>query len=117
MKICWFHLMPHADLPEDFQQKHNSVWVDVDSRLFDPKRAHHMYNDFMDELEFAADCGFDAICVNEHHSNGYGMMPAPNLIASTRARACYGPSATPIWTGGLAGSSSQSYCCAAVRIK
>src|SRR6516162_6697584 len=34
-----------------------------------PARAHHMYNDFMDELEFAAECGFDAVCVNEHHSN------------------------------------------------
>ncbi len=86
MKICWFHLMPYTELPEDFQQKHNSVWVDIDSRLFDPKRAHHMYNDFMDELEFAADCGFDAICVNEHHANGYGLMPSPNLIASTLAR-------------------------------
>ncbi|HJS84181.1 MAG TPA: LLM class flavin-dependent oxidoreductase, partial [Acetobacteraceae bacterium] len=51
-----------------------------------PRRAHHMYNDFMDELEYAADCGFDAICVNEHHSNGYGLMPSPNLIASTLAR-------------------------------
>ena len=24
----------------------------------------------------------DAICVNEHHSNGYGLMPSPNLMAS-----------------------------------
>ena len=45
-----------------------------------------MYNDFMDELEFAAECGFDAICVNEHHSNGYGLMPSPNLVASSLAR-------------------------------
>ena len=45
-----------------------------------------MYNDFMDELEFAAECGFDAVCVNEHHSNGYGLMPSPNLIASSLAR-------------------------------
>jgi alkanesulfonate monooxygenase SsuD/methylene tetrahydromethanopterin reductase-like flavin-dependent oxidoreductase (luciferase family) len=45
-----------------------------------------MYNDFMDELEFAAECGFDAVCVNEHHSNGYGLMPSPNLIASALAR-------------------------------
>ena len=36
-----------------------------------------MYNDFMDELEYAAECGFDAVCVNEHHSNGYGLMPCP----------------------------------------
>ena len=45
-----------------------------------------MYNDFMDELEYAADCGYDAICVNEHHSNGYGLMPSPNLIATSLAR-------------------------------
>ena len=45
-----------------------------------------MYNDFIDELEYAAECGFDAICVNEHHSNGYGLMPSPNLIASALAR-------------------------------
>ena len=67
------------------REKNPSVWVDIHSSLFDPKRAHHMYNDFMDELEFAASCGFDAVCVNEHHSNGYGLMPSPNLIASILA--------------------------------
>jgi len=86
MKLMWFHLMPYTDLPDDFVERHPSVWVDIDSRLFDPAKAHHMYNDFMDELEFAAEIGFDGICVNEHHSNGYGMMPSPNLIAATLAR-------------------------------
>ena len=86
MKSMWFHLMPYTELPDDFKERHPSVWVDIHSSLFDPKRAHHMYNDFMDELEYAAACGFDAICVNEHHSNGYGLMPSPNLIASTLAR-------------------------------
>ena len=86
MKLMWFHLMPYTELPEDFRDTHPSVWVDIHSSLFDPKRAHHMYNDFMDELEYAADCGFDAICVNEHHSNGYGLMPSPNLIATSLAR-------------------------------
>ena len=82
----WFHLMPYTELPDDFRDKNSSVWVDIHSSLFDPRRAHHMYNDFMDELEFAAECGFDAICVNEHHSNGYGLMPSPNLVASSLAR-------------------------------
>ncbi|MGH7060362.1 MAG: LLM class flavin-dependent oxidoreductase, partial [Stellaceae bacterium] len=86
MKLMWFHLMPYTELPEDFREHHPSVWVDIHSSLFDPKRAHLMYNDFMDELEFAAECGFDAVCVNEHHSNGYGLMPSPNLIASALAR-------------------------------
>ena len=86
MKLLWFHLMPYTELPKDFREKNSGVWVDIDSRLFDPERAHFMYNDFMDELEFAAKCGFDAVCVNEHHANGYGLMPSPNLIASSLAR-------------------------------
>ena len=86
MKLMWFHLMPYTELPDDFREKHPSVWVDIHSSLFDPRRAHHMYNDFMDEFEYAAECGFDAVCVNEHHSNGYGLMPSPNLIASSLAR-------------------------------
>lgn len=86
MKLMWFHLMPYTELPDDFRETHPSVWVDIHSSLFDPQRAHHMYNDFMDEMEFAAECGFDAICCNEHHSNGYGLMPSPNLIASALAR-------------------------------
>ncbi len=90
MKLLWFHLMPYTELPDDFREKHPSVWVDIHSSLFDPRRAHHMYNDFMDELEFAAECGFDAVCVNEHHSNGYGLMPSPNLIASSLARRTIG---------------------------
>jgi len=86
MKLMWFHLMPYTELPDDFRDQHPSVWVDIHSSLFDPRRAHLMYNDFMDELEYAAECGFDAVCVNEHHSNGYGLMPSPNLIASALAR-------------------------------
>ncbi len=86
MRLMWFHLMPYTELPDDFREKHRSVWVDIHSSLFDPKRAHLMYNDFMDELEYAAEVGFDAVCVNEHHSNGYGLMPSPNLIASSLAR-------------------------------
>jgi alkanesulfonate monooxygenase SsuD/methylene tetrahydromethanopterin reductase-like flavin-dependent oxidoreductase (luciferase family) len=86
MKLCWFHLMPYTDLPDDFKERHPSVWVDIDSRLFDPVKGHRMYNEFLDELEFAADEGFDGICVNEHHSNAYGLMPSPNLMAASLAR-------------------------------
>ena len=86
MKLLFFHLMPYTELPADFREHHPSIWVDIDSKLFDPQRAHGMYNEFMDELEFAAECGFDGICVNEHHSNGYGLMPSPNLIATSLAR-------------------------------
>ncbi len=86
MKFHWFHLMPYPDLPEDFQQKYRSVWVDVPYSLFDPERGHQVYNEYLDELEYAEQAGFDGICCNEHHSNAYGLMPSPNIIAAALAR-------------------------------
>jgi hypothetical protein len=44
MKPMWFHLMPYTELPEDFRDANPSVWVDIHSSLFDPKRAHSMYS-------------------------------------------------------------------------
>lgn len=86
MKLEMFHLHPYRDLPQDFDEKYRSVWVDVPSHLFDPVKAHQMYNDTLDELEYAASLGFDGICVNEHHQNAYGYMPSPNLMAASLAR-------------------------------
>ena len=86
VKFCWFNLMPWPDLPDDFRSQHRSVWVDIDSKLFDPERANAVYHEYMDQLEFADEMGFDAIGVNEHHQNGYGIMPSPNIIAAGLAR-------------------------------
>ena len=86
MKFHFFHLMPYPELPADFREKNRSVWVDVPSKLFDPAVGHRAYNEYLDELEYAATVGFDGICVNEHHQNAYGMMPSPNLMAAALAR-------------------------------
>ena len=86
MRFTWFNLMPWPHLPDDFREKHRSVWVDIDSRLFDPARANAMYHEYMDQLEYADSLGFDGIGVNEHHQNGYGLMPSPNIIAASLAR-------------------------------
>jgi alkanesulfonate monooxygenase SsuD/methylene tetrahydromethanopterin reductase-like flavin-dependent oxidoreductase (luciferase family) len=86
MNFNWFHLMPYRFLPDDFPQKYRSVWVDVPSQLFDPEQGHHLYHEFLDEMEYAEQVGFDGICCNEHHSNAYGLMPSPNLIAAALTR-------------------------------
>jgi alkanesulfonate monooxygenase SsuD/methylene tetrahydromethanopterin reductase-like flavin-dependent oxidoreductase (luciferase family) len=86
MKFTWFNLMPWPYLPDNFREKHRSVWVDIDSKLFDPEKSHEVYNTYLDLLEYAATLGFDAIGANEHHQNGYGLMPSPNLIAAALAR-------------------------------
>jgi alkanesulfonate monooxygenase SsuD/methylene tetrahydromethanopterin reductase-like flavin-dependent oxidoreductase (luciferase family) len=86
MKFTWFNFMPWPDLPADFRETRRSVWVDIDSRLFDPVKGHAVYNSHLDLLEYAATLGFDGIGVNEHHQNAYGMMPSPNLVAAALAR-------------------------------
>jgi len=86
VKFTWFNLMPWPHLPEDFREKHRSVWVDIDSRLYDPAEGNRVYHEYMDQLEFADSLGFDAMGVNEHHQNAYGLMPSPNLIAASLAR-------------------------------
>src|SRR5262245_60546114 len=86
MKTSWFHLMPYRFLPDDFKEKYRSVWVDVPSALYEPDKGHVLYNEFLDELEYAERVGFDGLCVNEHHSNAYGLMPSPNLMAAALCR-------------------------------
>ena len=86
MKFTWFNLMPWPYLPDDFREKNRSVWVDIDSKLFDPVKSHEVYNTYLDLLEYAAEVGFDAIGVNEHHQTGYGIMPSPNIIAAALSR-------------------------------
>jgi alkanesulfonate monooxygenase SsuD/methylene tetrahydromethanopterin reductase-like flavin-dependent oxidoreductase (luciferase family) len=86
MRFTWFNLMPWPYLPDDFREKNRSVWVDIDQSLYDPVRGHQVYNDYLDLLEYADALGFDGIGVNEHHQNGYGLMPSPNLMAAALTR-------------------------------
>lgn len=86
MKFTYFHLMPYDRLPEDFAEKNRSVWVDIPAGLIDSRRMHTLYNQYLDQIEYAAASGFDAVGVNEHHSNGYGMMSSPNMMGAAVMR-------------------------------
>lgn len=86
MKAVFFHFMPYDGLPENFQQEHRSVWVDIDPGLYDADRGPSLYQQYLTQLEDAARLGFDGLGINEHHANAYGLMPSPNLIAASLAR-------------------------------
>jgi hypothetical protein len=77
MKVFMFHLMPYAYLDMSFSDKYRSAWVVLPNTYFDPQKGHELYNRYLDELELAAELGFDGISVNEHHQNAYGLMPSP----------------------------------------
>jgi len=82
MKFISFHLMPYRPLDLEEAGKHRSAWVVLPNRLYDPVKGADEYERHIDFLVHAESLGFDGLGVNEHHQTAYGMMPAPNLIAS-----------------------------------
>ena len=87
MKFTWFNLMPWPYLPDDFREtaplglgrhpQHALRPPEGPPRL---PRVHGPARVRRDAL------GFDGIGCNEHHQNGYGLMPSPNIIAAGLAR-------------------------------
>jgi alkanesulfonate monooxygenase SsuD/methylene tetrahydromethanopterin reductase-like flavin-dependent oxidoreductase (luciferase family) len=86
MKVFAFHLMPYGALDMSYAEEHSSVWLKLPNSYFDPKEGQILYNRYLDELELAAELGFDGVCVNEHHQNAYGLMPSPVVMAAALAR-------------------------------
>jgi len=82
MKFACFHLMPYRPLDLAAAKAHRSAWVVLPNSFYDPKKGAAEYDSYLDQLVHAEALGFDVIAVNEHHQTAYGMMPAPNLIAS-----------------------------------
>jgi hypothetical protein len=86
VRILAFHLMPYADIDPAFGERYETAWVTLPNTHFDREKGHKLYNRYLDELEYADAAGFDGVCVNEHHQNGYGMMPAPGVMAGALSR-------------------------------
>src|SRR5258705_13143431 len=87
MKVSAFHLMPHRELPQDFEQRYESVWVTPPWwELADARRVGQYYNGAPDQLLYAARAGFDGARTNENHQNAYGVMPSPNLMGGVLAK-------------------------------
>ncbi|RZS84749.1 LLM class flavin-dependent oxidoreductase [Pigmentiphaga kullae] len=86
MKFFNFHLMPyrHADL--EAIQKNGSAWVTFSNRHYDPQLGAELYHEYLDQMEYADQLGFDGVCLNEHHQTAYGLMPIPGVLAGALAR-------------------------------
>jgi alkanesulfonate monooxygenase SsuD/methylene tetrahydromethanopterin reductase-like flavin-dependent oxidoreductase (luciferase family) len=82
MKFVCFHLMPYRPLDFAERAKYRAAWVVMPNTLYDPKKGAEEYASYIDQLVSAEALGFDVIGVNEHHQTAYGLMPAPNIIAS-----------------------------------
>lgn len=78
---CW-HFMSYPYLDPDFDEKQETGWVTVPNRLWDRARSRGLFQQYIDQLAYADELGFDGMVLNEHHQNVYGLMPSPNIIDS-----------------------------------
>src|SRR3954466_6055618 len=78
---CW-HFMSYPYLPADFDERYETGWGTVPNRLWDAERSRGLYQEYIDQLVYADEVGFDGMVLNEHHQNIYGLMPSPNIIAA-----------------------------------
>jgi len=86
VKNIWFHMQGYRDLPDDFRDRYESIWVNPpNDELCDPATVGKYLNWNLDELEMADDLGFDGIGTNEHHQNGYGFPVSPHMTAAVLA--------------------------------
>ena len=79
--FCW-HFMAYPYLPKDFDAKYDSGWVTVPNTLWDREKTRGLYQEYIDQLVYGEELGFDGLVLNEHHQNIYGLMPSPNIIAA-----------------------------------
>jgi len=86
VNVFSFHLMPYMYMDMQVRAAQRTNWIELSNKHFDPIKGHELYNRYLDELELAAELGFDGICVNEHHQTAYGMMPSPVVTAAALSR-------------------------------
>ncbi|HEX3409054.1 MAG TPA: LLM class flavin-dependent oxidoreductase [Candidatus Binataceae bacterium] len=85
MILMYFTERPYRDVPEDEVVK-NRAFFGVPNRFFDREVGARLYNEYLDEMVYAEDVGFDAIMLNEHHGTPFCMGAVMNVEASILAR-------------------------------
>jgi len=81
----YFTERPYRDVPEDEVIK-NRAFFGVPNRFFDREAGSRLYNEYLDEMVYAEDVGFDSIMLNEHHGTPFCMGAVMNVEASILAR-------------------------------
>ena len=67
MKFRTFDSTLWAHLPRDFAENEDTAWVTCPNSLFGPQRGPDVYHQYINQLAYADQLGFDGVVINEHH--------------------------------------------------
>lgn len=82
MKVLYMGQAPYRYLPQDFAEHYSSVVTTPYHELVEPQKMHESVHSYVEELLYAARCGFDGVAVSEHSQSSYDISPNPNMAAA-----------------------------------
>jgi alkanesulfonate monooxygenase SsuD/methylene tetrahydromethanopterin reductase-like flavin-dependent oxidoreductase (luciferase family) len=85
MQLMYFTERPYRDVPEEALIS-NRAYFGLSNKYFDREVGARLYNEYLDEMVYAEEVGFDAIMLNEHHGTPFCMGGVMNVEASILAR-------------------------------
>src|SRR5215469_3853012 len=85
MNLMYFTERPYRYVPEDELIK-NRAYFGLPNTFFDREKGSQLYNEYLDEMVYAEDVGFDSIMLNEHHGTPFCMGAVMNVEAAILAR-------------------------------
>ena len=85
MQLMYFTERPYRDVPEDVLIE-NRAFFALSNKYFDREVGARLYNEYLDEMVYAEEVGFDAVMLNEHHGTPFCMGGVMNVEASILAR-------------------------------
>ncbi len=77
MQVYSWHLFPWPDIEDADDAEWPFARVP-----YDPERAKELYENYLEQIEFTDEAGWDGVILNEHHFSAYAMDPSPPVLAS-----------------------------------
>ena len=87
VNVYFFTEMPYNAVSIETIRQYPSARITFPNSYFDPKTAHTLLNEYLDQYSWADECGFDGVMVNEHHNTPTCMDVQINITAGILARA------------------------------
>src|SRR5437867_4116817 len=85
MHLMYFTEQPMSAYPEDEGRALGATALLFSNRFYDPVAGSRLYNDRLEEYQYAEEMGVDGIMLNEHHNAPFCMQAKTNIFAAILA--------------------------------
>ncbi|MGE4090876.1 MAG: LLM class flavin-dependent oxidoreductase [Candidatus Binatia bacterium] len=86
MHIMMFSERPHSYIPEDDIINNGMSYFGVSNTRFDGQKSSRLLNEYLDEMVYAEELGFDGVMLNEHHQTAFCGGSVMDVEAAILAR-------------------------------